>query len=612
MLHRMLVVLFLAGTTAGLFAQSNVSFETYSASQKTDWNSGFRPGLVTGDFNNDGKPDLVECCNSSEQIMFLAGNGDGTFRAPVVAYATPIDAPDLVAADVNGDGKLDLVGIAAMNPPPAPGEGLYELTVWLGNGDGTFQPAQTYTTMNQPAQVVTGNFFNDGRPDLAVAEGSSVIELFRNEGNGNFNFDKSINMGGGYYAEMSIAAGDFNGNGITDLAVAQLASTSNGINFANPQQLYAVWNDGKGNFTQQQVGTGYYDPQLAVSRLNGTEMMDLLVSYRCTPAYGANYCVGFDAYYGQGNDKLFKRTVVTDSSGTNAGDLGQIFGVDVNGDGYGDIVAVGAEKCNTSDGTCNNPPQGLFVWLGNADGSFQQTEQTFYSSTFGNTGPAAVADFTRNGMMDFAEPNVSYSTLQVYLNATQRTTCGKYTINPTVTECQPVDGTYSPSPVQVQATSYDTTRVTAMQEYVDYQLVYSQPVTSMDRTFAEPVGAHYFVTKAWDASGRSFRADRTVTVYNGTPGAVCPVATDSASICVPSGDTASSPVLILANGDTGKSVPTAAQLYIDGNLVVNNNSGGTSYVETRQNLSAGTHNLVFKVWAMNGNVYKAQKTITVN
>jgi hypothetical protein len=57
---------------------------------------------------------------------------------------------------------------------------------------------------------LAGNFFGDGHPDIAVVDGSSVIDLFRNQGSGTFELDKSINMGGGPYALMSAAAGDIN------------------------------------------------------------------------------------------------------------------------------------------------------------------------------------------------------------------------------------------------------------------------------------------------------------------------------------------------------------------------------------------------------------------
>lgn len=613
MSYRILSVLFLAGTTVSLAAQSTVSFETYGDTFKT--NSG---PVVAGDFNNDGKPDLVECCNSSTQMVFRAGNGNGTFAAPVAAAATPVSLGSAVAADVNGDGNLDLVAVAAQNPPAPPGSGTSYLTVYLGNGNGTFQAAKTYHTTETPVSVAVGNFFGDGHVDIAVFESASTIDLFKNEGNGDFVLDKSINMGGGPYAEMQGAAGDLNGTGVSDLAVMQLAGTNNGINGANPQNLYVLWNDGKGNFTQQEESSDYYFPQIAISRLNGDAQMDILVSHSCS---GTSQCMAVDVYYGQGDNKLVQKTVVSSSTGTNPGDVWALAGVDVNGDGYGDIVAFGLQEQDCPNG-CPTVPEGAFVWLGEANGTFNQTPQAFVTSNDAGTGAIAMADFNRDGMMDFVEavPGAS-GTSEYYINASERPACGRYTISPTVTVCQPVDNTYAPNPVRVDATAYDTDSVTATQEYIDGKLEYSKAVTSFDTTFSVAAGTHALQTKAWDTTGRDFVADRTVTVYDGTPGATCAAGYEAASICLPSGDTSSSPVQILANGDAGTSVITAAQLYIDGKLVVDNKSqcsGGTncygavSYVNTTQDLDSGSHDLVFKVWDVAGKVYEAQKTVTVN
>lgn len=602
MVPKILVAALLAATTATLAAQSNTSFETYAVKQQTDYSNGFNPGIVSGDFNNDGKPDIVQCCNSNEQLMFLAGNGDGTFQAPTVAWGTPVDAPDLVAADVNGDGKLDLIGVAAINPPEPPASAsTYELMVWMGNGNGTFQTPQTYGLNGSfgPAPLVVGNFFGDGRPDIAVGTTGNTVAFFRNEGNGSYVYDKTVDVGSGTSSMIQLAAGDLNGNGLTDLAVM----TEDPHNGAVPEQLTVLWNNGKGNFTQTNLGD-YTTPEITISRLNGTAQKAIVMSYACTPKYPATSCVGFDAFYGQGNDKIYKRALVRDSEGIDISQIGQIYGVDVNGDGIGDIVAVGASLGSA------NPPQGLFVWQGNANGSFAQVAQHYYvSSQPGEVGPAVMADFTRNGMMDFVQPNTTYSVLQVYLNSTARTMCGEYTISPTVTECQPVDNTYAPGAVPVEAKSFDTTQVTAMQEYVDGTLEYSKPVTQFERSFPMSTGMHSLVTKAWDASGRSFRAVRTVTVYKGMPGAVCPTAPSAAAICLPSGATSNSPVHILANGNTPY-VPTAAQLYIDGKLVVNDKQDAT-YVDTWQKLTGGQHSLVFKLWDSKGHDYTAQKTVTV-
>ncbi len=613
MLHRILAVALLCGTAAALSAQSNVSFETYAD------NHGANPGvMVVGDFNNSGKPGLIQCCNSNTQMVFRAGNGDGTFQAPVVAWATPVSLESPVAVDVNGDGNLDLVAIAAQNPPAPPGSGYYYLTVWLGNGDGTFQSPQVYTTTTTPASLVVGNFFADGHPDIAVSNGVNTIDLFRNEGNGTFTDAQSFTVGGGSLSVMTMVGGDFNGTGVTDLAVMQLAGTNNSVNFADPQTLYVLWNDGKGDLAEQPLGSNYYFPNIAVSRLNGDGMMDILVSYASSENSQA---VTVDAYYGQGDNTLYKSTIVNSTTGVSPANVYGLAGVDVNGDGYGDIVAFGDALQNCPNG-CTTVPAGMFVWLGNPNGSFQQTPQEFITSNDAQIGSFAMADFNRDGMMDFVEavPGGAAGPTEVYINSTTRTTCGTYTISPSVTVCQPVDNTYSPSPVRVQANSFDTTTVTAMQEYIDNKLVYSEPVTSFNTTFPVSNGTHFFVTKGWDSSGRSFVADRTVTAYTGTPGPVCSVPPDSASICLPAGDAGSSPVTILANGDAGTSVATAAQLYIDGTLVVDNEAtcnsdddcyGADSFVQTTQNLSSGTHDLVFKLWDVAGNVYEASRTITV-
>jgi FG-GAP-like repeat len=614
MLHRIFAAAVLLGSAVTLSAQSSVSFETYNDPHETVSNS-----IVAGDFNNDGKPDLVECCNGSTQMVFRAGNGDGTFAAPTVAFATPVALESPVAVDVNGDGNLDIVAVAALNPPAPPGSGTMYLMVFLGNGDGTFQAPKVYSTTEPPNTLVVGNIFGDGHQDIAVSDGESIIDLFRNDGSGTLTYVDSINTGGGPYASDEVVGGDLNGTGVIDLAVMQLASTDNGVNAANPQQLYVLWNNGKGTFTSQMLDDSYNSPRIAISRLNGDGMMDILVSYAC----GNNdiECMGIDAYYGQGNNTVYKRTLVNSTTGASPANTYGLAGVDVNGDGYGDIVVLAFNSQTCPDG-CPTNPAGMSVWLGNADGSFQQTPVEFVTSDDAQIGSFAFADFNRDGMMDFVQglPGAGGQT-QVYINSTTRTLCGTYTISPSVTVCEPVDNTYSPNPVTVHANAYDTTPITAMQEYIDGTLEYNKPVTSFDMAFPVSDGAHLFVTKGWDTSGRSFVADRTVTAYTGTPGPVCSAAQDSASICLPSGDTTSSPVEILANGDVGDSLPTAAQLYIDGTLVVDNEAncassdecwGGVSYVQTSQTLSSGTHDLVFKVWDVAGNVYEASKTITVN
>jgi hypothetical protein len=614
MLHRILAVLFLAGTAAALAAQSKVSFEIANDPYTASNSQGYTPAVVAGDFNNDGKPDIVQCCGGKgiTGLVFRAGNGNGKFQGAVTAAALPNgnNVEDLIAVDVNGDGKLDLIGMP-VSENTAEGTPTNTVAVWLGNGNGTFQAPQVYTTTNLAGNglqgaIAVGNFFGDGHPDIAVAEHGGLIELFRNESNGTFVSAKSISLNTGSQSVVfEVGAGDLNGNGVSDLAAAvwQSSDTTSG-------PAIALWNDGKGDFTQDDLGTYNDIRSVAISRVNGDGRTDILVGN--SNGTGVNETTNVDVYYGQGNNKLVKKTVVTSSPDT----IFEIAGADMNGDGYGDIVATGWGPCTPSGDVA-----GLYVWLGNADGSFQQTAQTFMLGNESNAGPFTLADFNRNGMMSAVMETALNLNAEILINATSRPNCGTYTISPMVTVCQPVDNTYSPSPVRVEANSYDTTKVTAMQEYIDNSLKYSAPVIHFDRTFAEDLGSHYFVTKAWDQSGRDFVADRTVTVYDGTPGPVCPAARDSANLCLPSVDTASSPVEILANGNFGTSIASAAQLYIDGKLTVDNKCDyfqaegcleTATWVQTTQDLAAGTHLLVFKVWDSAGKVYEAQKTITVN
>jgi len=589
MLHRMMAVAFLAGATATLSAQSTApSFEMYGLSSTS---SAGTPEMVTGDFHNDGKLDVVYVGNGQSQtaITMLTGNGDGTFQAPQTVATPSSEATDLAAADINGDGNLDLLAMV---------DGSVE--VFYGNGNGTFQAGLVYATAAYGDTVTTGNFFNDGYTDVAVGDENGNVELFKNVDGKSLVLASTVTIGGGSAQFVTtVRAGNLDGNGESDLGVLTDPIYSTGSN------VYAVWNEGNGTFTPAKLASYPLPYGLTVGSANGSGIDDIVLSYNCEPGDTSTvgkspyaFCTGIDVFYGEGDQTLIQRTAVTDTDDL-AGN--PVWPIDVNGDGIIDLVSAGAH--GQSDGYA-----GLMVWLGNANGTFQQTPQYYYSDTDGG-GPLVPGDWARSGMMGFLM--LGGNGAEVWINSGNRAACGTYTVSPSVTACQPVDNTYSPSPVTVEANSYDTTSVTQMQEYVDGTLKYSEPVTSFDTTFTTTPGTHLFVTKGWDASGRSFVADRTVTVFNGTPYPTCPAAVGTANICLPSGTSSSSPVHILANGATDV-IPASAQLYIDGDLVVSNTTGATSYVDTTQDLSAGSHTLVFKMWDGSGNVYQATKTITVN
>lgn len=198
--------------------------------------------LAVGDFNGDGIPDLA-VTNGSQTFLanndgggswifqgatvsILLGKGDGTFGPPV-AYATAFDPESVATGDFNKDGKLDLA-------VPGGPQGQAEVSILLGNGDGTFQEAMEfsvegtlpYDNFEPPAliEVAVGDFNLDGRLDVVVGGYSDgIIGLLLGNGDGTFQPVTSYGVGPGPYM---IAVGDFNNDGKPDLATANTGSVS--------------------------------------------------------------------------------------------------------------------------------------------------------------------------------------------------------------------------------------------------------------------------------------------------------------------------------------------------------------------------------------------------
>jgi hypothetical protein len=142
-------------------------------------------------------------------VSVLLGNGNGTFQ-PAVSYAVGSSPTSVVVGDFNGDGKLD---IAVTNA------GVDTVSVLMGNGNGTFQPAVNYNTVgNDPTSLAVGDFNNDGHPDLVTANsGDNTVSVLVNNGNGTFQPAVSYAVGP---LPTSVAVGDFNGDGKLDLVTA--------------------------------------------------------------------------------------------------------------------------------------------------------------------------------------------------------------------------------------------------------------------------------------------------------------------------------------------------------------------------------------------------------
>lgn len=216
----------------------------------------------SGDFNNDGNRDLV-LVTFNNQASVLLGNGDGTFAPPkVFAGGTP---DYFNVADFNNDGKLD-IGYTDNY------DGV--VMVYLGNGDGTFTFASAAPAGYSPWEITSGDFNGDGKLDIVVAAqvytSEVPISILLGNGDGTFQAPSSFDAGMGL---EGLTAGDFNGDGKLDVAVA--ASYSG----AYPGFISVLLGNGDGTFqkhTSISVMDGCYDVQ-AVD-LDGDGQLDLAVT----------------------------------------------------------------------------------------------------------------------------------------------------------------------------------------------------------------------------------------------------------------------------------------------------------------------------------------------
>ena len=281
--------------------------------------------VTTGDFNGDGVADVAVATTSA--VSILLGNGDGTFASPVSYPAGNVQR--MVAADLNGDGIVDLACV-----------GLGNASVLLGNGDGSFAAPVRYTLDNDPTMVLVGpqiygiavaDFNHDGHPDVAVCNGQNLSILL---GNGDGTLQVPVNYLEGMQP-TSLAAEDFDGDGVVDLAVGA-RTVSGGI--------YVLLGNGDGTFrTSGNLPVADHSVQpstyaalysVEVGDFNGDGRMDLAVLAQDTTAYNDFSSRGYiSIYLGKGDGSFAVQSYYPVATGANS--LGV---TDLNGDGRTDIA----------------------------------------------------------------------------------------------------------------------------------------------------------------------------------------------------------------------------------------------------------------------------------
>jgi hypothetical protein len=390
--------------------------------------------IAAGDFNGDGIPDLAVTNSANNNLTILLGDGSGNFTATATSPSTGVNPYSVAAGDFNGDGILDLA-VANFDPSG----GISTATILLGNGDGTFTAAPAGPAEGTLAAfIAVGDFNGDGILDLAVvnALGGSApgtVTILLGKGDGTFTPATASPATGN--SPFSVAVGDFNGDGIQDLAVANSGSTN----------LTILLGNGDGTFTPAAMSpaTGNEPTSIAVGDFNGDGILDLAVTN-----YGSINSDGVTILLGNGNGTFTSATSLATGIQPYSIAIG-----DFNGDGIPDLAVA------------NNASLNVTVMLGNGNGTFAATQVNSQMSS--NPQFVSAGDFTGTGRTDLAVavayPN-STGNLTVLLaeNQTATATASGISVGPTATGTHLVVANYPGDSGNAASTSA-TTGLSAMQ-----------------------------------------------------------------------------------------------------------------------------------------------------
>ncbi|MGA7855005.1 MAG: FG-GAP-like repeat-containing protein [Candidatus Acidiferrales bacterium] len=234
--------------------------------------SGSSPtSIAVGDFNKDGFADLAVVNMSANTVSIFLGNGDGTFKPPTTIVTG--SAPTSIVAEAFNPSNPSLLDLAVTNSVDN------TLEIFIGNGDGTFQKGVTYATGVTPVYVASADLDVDGNLDLAVADSGvatssngvgNSVSIFLGNGDGTF-----IKPGGTRLDfpagtnPTSIAIADFNQDGLPDLAVTATGDDSFAL----------LLGAGGGVFNAPiEVPVGTTPDSAATADFNGDGLPDLAIS----------------------------------------------------------------------------------------------------------------------------------------------------------------------------------------------------------------------------------------------------------------------------------------------------------------------------------------------
>ncbi|MEG4859315.1 DUF4347 domain-containing protein, partial [Microcoleus sp. K1-B6] len=329
--------------------------------------------VASGDFNKDGNLDLAfATTGEGRNVSITLGDGTGKFGAATNLNTSPptyLATSSVAVGDFNKDGNSDLV---------TANSGPNNVSLLLGNGDGTFGAATYFGVGSSPYTVAVGDFNGDGNSDLATAnQTSNNVSILPGNGNGTFGAATNLSVGSSPYF---VVVGDFNKDGKSDFATANAGSNNVSILLQNADGTFAPAT----NFT-----VGNSPNYIALGDFNGDNNPDLATSNE-----GGSNNVSILLGDGTGNFSAATNFAVgTQPLAIASGDF--------NADGKVDLA------------TANNSSGNVSVLFGSGNGSFG-TATNFVVGT--NPQGIVVGDFNKDGLSDLATANFGGQNTSILLN----------------------------------------------------------------------------------------------------------------------------------------------------------------------------------------------------
>jgi len=482
---------------------------------------GFAQDIAVGDFNGDGKLDVLASISSpTTAIDVLTNQGSRTFSKSTISFP---DSPGfLVVADFNNDGKLDF-GVTSWNSTL----GSY-VQIYLGNGDGTFTAGSPLILAEGTYYLMAADLNKDGKVDLVSVSAPTTVYL--NAGNATFTNAQTIPVpNGGTYVWGAI--GDFNGDAAPDLFLTNNQFCGEGCGWI--KSLDSWVNDGTGHFTLKQSLqplNASSDDYGVLGDLNYDGNLDMVFEGDSTLEYAL----------GKGTGRFGSPQQWGSLNGPWIGYYNPLLTHDFNNDGLIDVVSTSSDSIQVLINTTRKPdcvpPNSASLGSTVCSPVPNQTVNSTFPVRAAANGPLDIlrieewvdgkkmyqnlSNQVRNNLT-LAAGTHSVGIVTVDVQGGIAKTNFSITVSPCnaptapgVNICTPSSGATVSSPVSVvaAATPASGTSIKFMRLYVDNVGKYTVSGASLSASVALSAGTHSLAVVAYESNGATEKSTEKITV----------------------------------------------------------------------------------------------------